>query len=390
MKGFGTDEKALISILSNKDPLQIDTLRAAYERAHRRNLVSDIQSETSSWFEKALVQLARGPLLSDVHNLHEAMSGPGTKELVLNDILLGRSNADLQAIKSAYYHTFHDKLENVVKGDLSMKTERHFMLVLAANRAEDSAPVDPRQVDDDVMQIYKATEGKLGTDEILVCSILSKRNDNQIRAIAHTYKQKFNKDLEKVIKSVSLVSITHSTPLLTCVGIFWPHGGCTPLPAAPCHRQVHARSQASRGLDGRHGHQGPSSHCSCYPLPLGSHHTRQHQGSLPATIRQKPGKPDQGGDLGRLQEDYAGSDWRALVNDSTRKEKEMETMGRLGCKIASGIGLRSLITAVFYDLALGTCLALRRLSSGTYLGQRQHNLRYQILKSFRSSSRILV
>ncbi|KAM0437799.1 hypothetical protein ACHAPT_002164 [Fusarium lateritium] len=201
MKGFGTDEKALISILSNKDPLQIDTLRSTYERAHRRKLVPDIQSETSSWFEKALVQLARGPLLSDVHNLHEAMSGPGTKELVLNDILLGRSNADLQAIKSAYYHTFHDKLEDVVKGDLSMKTERHFLIVLAATRAEDSAPVDPRQVDDDVMQIYKATEGKLGTDEILVCSILSKRNDNQIRAIAHTYKQKFNKDLEKVIKS---------------------------------------------------------------------------------------------------------------------------------------------------------------------------------------------
>jgi annexin A7/11 len=201
MKGFGTDEKALIAILANKDPLQIDTIRQAYERKHRRNLIADIQSETSSWFEKALVSLARGPLLSDVHALHDAMSGPGTKEIVLNDVLLGRSNADLKAIKSAYYHTFHDKLEDVVKGDLSMKTERHFMIVLGATRAEDSAPVDPRQVDDDVMQIYKATEGKMGTDEILVCSIMSTRNDNQIRAIAHTYKQKFNKDLEKVIKS---------------------------------------------------------------------------------------------------------------------------------------------------------------------------------------------
>lgn len=68
----------------------------------------------------------------------------------------------------------------------------------------------------------------------------------------------------------------------------------------------------------------------------------------------------------------------------------METMRRLGCKIASGIGLRSLITAVFYDLALGSYLVLRRLSSRTYLGERQHNLRYQIFKSFRSSSRILV
>lgn len=83
MKGFGTDEKALIAILSNKDPLQIDAIRQAYERKHRRNLIADIQSETSSWFEKALVSLARGPLLSDVHALHDAMSGPGTKEVVL-------------------------------------------------------------------------------------------------------------------------------------------------------------------------------------------------------------------------------------------------------------------------------------------------------------------
>lgn len=201
MKGFGTDEKALIRALADKDPLQVENIRAAFERTFSRKLVNDIKSECSGWLEDGLAQMARGPLLADVHNLHEAMSGPGTKELVLNDILLGRSNADIKAIKSAYHRTFRDKLEEVVKGDLSMKTERHFMIVLAARRAEDSAPVIPQQVDDDVMQIYKATEGKMGTDEIMVCSILSQRNDNQIRAIAHTYKQKFNRDLEKVIKS---------------------------------------------------------------------------------------------------------------------------------------------------------------------------------------------
>lgn len=203
MKGFGTDEKTLIRVLSTKDPLQIEVLRSTFDRNFKRNLIKDIKSETSSWFEYGLVQLARGPLLADVHNLYEAMSGPGTKELVLNDILLSRSNADIKAIKSAYWQTYHKSLEETVKGDLSMKTERHFLMVLAANRAEDAAPVVPQQVDDDVMQIYKATEGKMGTDEILVCSILTNRNDNQIRAIAHTYKQKFNRDLEKVIKSVS-------------------------------------------------------------------------------------------------------------------------------------------------------------------------------------------
>lgn len=203
MKGFGTDEKTLIKVLCDKDPHQIDAIRTAFEKGLGRKLIKDIESETSSWFEFGLVQLARGPLLADVFNLYGAMSGPGTKERVLNDILLGKSNADMQAIKSTYYKTFRNRLEDDVKGDLSFKTERHFLIVLAANRAEDSAPVIPQQIDDDVMQIYRATEGKTGTDEILVCSIMSQRNDNQLRAIAHTYKQKFNRDLEKVIKSVS-------------------------------------------------------------------------------------------------------------------------------------------------------------------------------------------
>lgn len=202
MKGFGTDEKTLIRVLSNKDPLQVEVLRTTFNRNFRRDLISDIKSETSAWFEMGLVQLARGPLLADVYRLHEAMSGPGTKEIVLNDVLLSRSNADMQAIKNAYRQSFGRTLETAVKGDLSMKTERHFLMVLAGNRMEESAPVIPQQVDDDVMKLYKATEAKLGTDELLVCDILSTRSDNQIRAINHTYKQKFKRDLEQVIKKV--------------------------------------------------------------------------------------------------------------------------------------------------------------------------------------------
>jgi annexin A7/11 len=190
MKGFGTDEKALIRVLCDKDPLQIEAIKSAFNRAFKRNLIQDLKSETSRWFEMGLVQLARGPLQADV------------------------------------------------KGDLSMKTERHFMLVLAANRAEDSAPVDPRQVDEDVVQLYKATEGRMGTDEILVCSILTSRNNDQIRAIAHSYKQKFRKDLDDVIKSVSFHKteniVQPETETNICKGILWSHERCTPSPAAVC------------------------------------------------------------------------------------------------------------------------------------------------------------
>lgn len=202
MKGFGTDERTLIRILATKDPLQILTIRNAYSRLHRRDLVADIKSETRGWFEAGLVALARGPLLHDVHLLHDAMSGPGTKELVLNDVLLGRSNADINAIKSEYQRTFNRRLEDDVRGDLSMKTERHFMIVLAAQRAEDSAPVIKGEIDRDVNELYNATEAKLGTDEMKACSILSTRNDKQIEAIAYEYHAKYARKLEDVIRKV--------------------------------------------------------------------------------------------------------------------------------------------------------------------------------------------
>lgn len=199
MKGFGTDEKTLIRVLANKDPMQVNAIRTAYYNRHKRHLLNDVQSEVSGWFEEALCAIIRGPLQQDVVLLRKGTDGPGTKEEILNDVLLGRSNADMNAIKQEFQKTYRTSLESVIKGELSMKTERHFLMVLAANRNEESAPVVPQQIDQDVMDIYRATEGKTGTDELLVCSIFSQRSNAQIGAIAHTYKQKFTRDLETVI-----------------------------------------------------------------------------------------------------------------------------------------------------------------------------------------------
>jgi annexin A7/11 len=201
MKGIGTDEKTLIRVLADKDPLQVNVLRDVYNQRFKRHLLNDVQSETRGWLEEGLCAIIRGPLQQDIVLLRKAMDGPGTKEHVLNDVLLGRSNADMRAIKDLYQRTYRTSLESDVKSELSMKTERHFLMVLSANRNEESTPVVPQQIDQDVMEIYKATEGKTGTDELLVCNILSQRSDAQIGAIAQTYRQKFTRDLETVIKN---------------------------------------------------------------------------------------------------------------------------------------------------------------------------------------------
>lgn len=308
MKGFGTDEKTLIRVLANKDPYQVEAIRAAFHRNLGRDLVKDIRSETSGYFEKGLVQLVHGPQNTDVWLLHDSMDGPGTKEKLLNDILLGRSNADLQAIKHAYKQVHRRNLEDAVKGDLSMKTERHFMMVLACNRAEDSAPVIPQQVDDDVNKLYQATEGRMGTDELTVCSILTQRNDNQIRAIDHAYSQRYRKDLEKVIKSVSwmLYSAFEVALAKMTTGILRTYGGCSPLPVASRSRQVYARSHSARGCHGWHGYQGRLAPLQSHPGPLGPNPSRQREGGIPEEVWQEFGEEDSRGNLWGLSEASAG------------------------------------------------------------------------------------
>jgi len=201
MKGFGTDELKIIQILSKPDPLQIALLRNTYNQRHRRDLEKDIKSETSKYFQDGLVAIVQGPLMNDVNNLHTSIKGIGTKESVLNDVLLGRSNADMRAIKQAYQQTFRHTLEADVKGDLSMKTERLFDIVMSATRNEESAPINPQELEHDCSELHRAMDGRVGTDQVAVCSILCKRSDGQLRAIAHHWQQKYHSSLEKVVES---------------------------------------------------------------------------------------------------------------------------------------------------------------------------------------------
>ncbi len=200
MKGFGTDEASLIRVLAHMGPLEIPVLKQTYQQRHHRSLEGDIDSETSSYFKMTLLSILRGPLQQDVWCLQNALRGAGTKESVLNDVLIGRSNADMNAIKHAYQQTYHRSLESDVRGDLSAKTERLFSMILAASRQEESAPVIPQQVDADVTELHRATEGKVGTEQLTVCSILSNRSNGHIRATANAYEHKYRIPLEKVIE----------------------------------------------------------------------------------------------------------------------------------------------------------------------------------------------
>ncbi|GAB1213557.1 hypothetical protein ATERTT37_002707 [Aspergillus terreus] len=199
MKGFGTDEKALIQVLAPLDPLQMAAVRSTYANHINRDLYKDVKSETSGYFRQGLLAVIDGPLMHDVASVRDAVEGVGTKEWLLNDVLLGRSNADLSAIMAAYEATYRRSLKKDVEGDLSFKTRSLFGLVLRADRQEETLMVDQRRIELEARNIQSATSGLMKNAEE-VCAIFARSSDNEIRAINDEFNRRYHLPLEKHIE----------------------------------------------------------------------------------------------------------------------------------------------------------------------------------------------
>lgn len=202
MKGFGTNEGKLISTLASvPDAPHMLKLRHTYDDRFRRSLISDIESETSGYFKMGLVALCRGPLLQDAAQVDRAVAGLGTKETLLDDVILGRSNADLMAIKQCYSQVYQKDMAREIREDLSLKTAKLFEYVLEARRAEESAPVLPNEVEHNVDRIHQATEGtKLATNQDMVSHIMAYASSGMIRAMNVRYQAKFRRTLDEQFK----------------------------------------------------------------------------------------------------------------------------------------------------------------------------------------------
>ncbi|CEO60313.1 Putative Annexin [Penicillium brasilianum] len=200
MKGFGTDEKALIQVLSRLDPLQMAGVRATYTKHIGRDLYKDVKSETGGYLEQGLLGVIEGPLMFDVACAREAVKGAGTKEWLLNDILLGRSNADLHAIQTAYERTYHRKLARDVEDDLSFKTADLFKNVLHATRHEDSVPINPQTIEAEVRTLHNSTAARVVNNVAEVCGIFARSSNAELREIDRVFQARYHTPLDKHIE----------------------------------------------------------------------------------------------------------------------------------------------------------------------------------------------
>jgi len=200
MKGFGTDEKAIIDILAYRSNEQRQQIKLTYKTMFGRDLIKDLKSELGGKFEDVILGLMQTPAEYDASEIRKAISGLGTDEDALVEILCTRNNKQIQEIRATYKTLFKRDLEKDIRGDTSGHFEKLLVSMSAGGRMENMG-VDPGRAAEDAKALYDAGEKRLGTDESRFNQILALQSFDQLRLVFQEYAKISRRTIEQSIKS---------------------------------------------------------------------------------------------------------------------------------------------------------------------------------------------
>uniref|UniRef100_W5N0P7 Annexin n=1 Tax=Lepisosteus oculatus TaxID=7918 RepID=W5N0P7_LEPOC len=199
MKGFGTDEQAIIDVVSRRTNEERQKIKTMFKTMYGKDVIKDLKSELSGNMEEVILALFMPTTYYDAWSLRHAMKGAGTQERVLIEILCTRDNQEIRNIVKCYNSEFGRDLEKDIRKDTSGHFERLLISMCQGNRDESDA-VNLQKAQEDAQRLFQAGEGKLGTDESSFNMILATRSFPQLRATVEAYGRIGKHDLITAIK----------------------------------------------------------------------------------------------------------------------------------------------------------------------------------------------
>jgi len=199
MKGIGTNDSVLIDIIGHRSREQRMMIVAEYKNVIGRDLLKDLEAETSGHYREVLLYLMkpRAEVLADL--LHRSMAGAGTNDALLID-LLTQFPYELPAAAATYQAMFKKGLEAAVRDDTSGNLEKLLCNLIIHPRPAPHV-ADAARASADAEILYRAGEGKIGTDESAFINVMSTNSYQQLALIDQAYRTSHKKGLELAIKS---------------------------------------------------------------------------------------------------------------------------------------------------------------------------------------------
>ncbi|KFK25510.1 hypothetical protein AALP_AA8G124300 [Arabis alpina] len=193
-QGWGTDEKAIVSILGHRNLFQRKLIRQAYQEIYHEDLIHQLKSELSGDFERAICLWVMDPPERDAHLAKLALQGPIDYK-VLVEISCMRSPEDLLATRRAYRCLYKRSLEE----DLAARTTgeiRSLLVAMATAYKYDGKEIDEMLAMSEASILHDEIRGN-AVDHEETISVLSTRSSAQLCAIFNHYKDTYGRSITR-------------------------------------------------------------------------------------------------------------------------------------------------------------------------------------------------
>ncbi|KAJ1686802.1 hypothetical protein LUZ63_018192 [Rhynchospora breviuscula] len=200
-QGWGTDEKAMIAVLSHRDAAQRKQIKIAYEEQYKEKLLKRIESEISGHFERAVYRWIFDPVERQAIMANIAIKNNVVDFPVIIEIACVNSSNELLAVKqvyqSLYKHSMEEDVASHTTGDF-----RKLLFALVGTYRYDGEEINTELAKTEAKILNDAiTKGEYNSDEII--RILSTRSKAQLHATFNCYKDAHNLSITKALSTKS-------------------------------------------------------------------------------------------------------------------------------------------------------------------------------------------
>lgn len=199
MKGFGTDEQAIVDILTTRSNEQRQQIARYFTNTLGRDIIEDLKSELGGKFEDVIVALMMPATEYLCKQLNKSMTGMGTNESTLVEILCTKSNEEVAQL----VRTYEDMYDRPLAEHLCSETDGYFrrlMTLIITGVRDESGAFDVDAAREQASALWAAGEAKLGTDEEVFNRIFSHSSFAQLRLVFEEYKALSGQTIEQAIK----------------------------------------------------------------------------------------------------------------------------------------------------------------------------------------------
>ncbi|KAF3159497.1 hypothetical protein TWF225_010646 [Orbilia oligospora] len=213
----GLHHTPVINIIANRSPEHLENVLISYKNltghdllatlkdTSRSNKLNKLIDTNSKHFNTAAIAILLGPVSSEGYWVVKSVKGSGTNEALLTEAIFGRTNPELESMKS-YIRSSHFKhMEDYVRSDLSMGTKTLFEMGMEPSLSKDPnhlyAPPDRSKVRLDVQRIITSTPtlNLFSKNSTVLCQVLALNTPGYIIAVADEYRLETGKNLRDLI-----------------------------------------------------------------------------------------------------------------------------------------------------------------------------------------------